>query len=147
MRAHLRAVAAALKPLGYPVHLLHANPPAETDDPNVVPPVPYLVLRGAWGIPAEESVCGETEALDTSVLITGTASTAEGAGVVLDRVRALLSPRSSWSAPGATAASPDSSSGRSASTSSRTPPAPSWSLVTTTTTAVSRLPSAARMAA
>ena len=92
MRAHLRAVAAALEPLGYPVHLLHANPPAETDDPHVVPRVPYLVLRGAWRSPDDMPVCDATGYLDTSVYVTGTADTAEGALVVLDRVRNYLSP-------------------------------------------------------
>ena len=92
MRVHLRALAAALEPLGYPVHLLHANPASTTDGTDVVPPVPYLVLRGAWRSPEEMPVCERTDSLDTPVYITGTASTAEGALVVLDRVRRHLSP-------------------------------------------------------
>ncbi|MDO5534118.1 MAG: hypothetical protein Q4F65_05655 [Propionibacteriaceae bacterium] len=90
MRAHLRAVVAALEPLGYPVHLLHANPPG--DDASTVPPVPYLVLRGAWANPDDMPACDATDDLDTALFITGTASTAEGALVVLDRVRRHLSP-------------------------------------------------------
>lgn len=92
MRDHLRALAAHLAPLGYPVHLYRAD----GADAGTVPPVPYLVLRGAWDV-GEVPVCGATDDLDTEVRITGTATTAEGAGVVLDRVRDFLSPSAGWS--------------------------------------------------
>lgn len=90
MREHLRALADVLEPLGYPVHLFYAHPLG--DDAGEVPLVPYLVLRSGWGRPDDMPVCGETEDLDTTVLVTAAATTAEGAGVVLGRVRALLSP-------------------------------------------------------
>lgn len=90
MRQHLNAIKAELVPLGYPVHLYYAN--SLTDDPAVVPPVPYLVLRGAWDRPEDMPVCGESDDLDTTVLLTAAATTAEGAGVVLDRARGVLSP-------------------------------------------------------
>lgn len=91
MRAHLQALAATLGPLGYPVYLHYASP-AHDQDEGTVPPVPYLVLRGGWSAPEDMPVCGATDILDTTVLITGAATTAEGAGVVLGRVRELLSP-------------------------------------------------------
>lgn len=94
MRAHLNALKAALTPLGYPVHLFYAAPPGE--DADVVPPVPYLVLGGAWGF-GEAPVCGRTESLDTSVTVICAASTAEGADVVAGRVRSLLSPDGGFS--------------------------------------------------
>lgn len=95
MRSHLQALAAHLAPLGYPVHLYRANP--QPGDPgDMVPPVPYLVLRGAWDSGDEIPLSDSTTTLDTEVRVTATATTAEGAGVVLDRVRALLSPRSDW---------------------------------------------------
>lgn len=99
MRSHLRALASALAPLGYPVHLLHAAPASsDADDQDVVPPVPFLVLRGAWGSPEQMPVCDVTDDLDTAVFITCTAGTAEGALVVADRVRAHLSPGRRWTA-------------------------------------------------
>lgn len=97
MRAHLRAVAARLEVLGYPVHLYRANPLAGEDE-GTVPPVPYLVLNGSWGVGDEIPVCDETETLDTEFRLTATATTAEGAGVVLERARGLLSPRANWTA-------------------------------------------------
>ena len=89
MRAHLRALQTALAPLGYPVHLIHAEGRSDVE----VPPVPYLVLRApTWGDPDDLPVCGPGADLDARVLITGTASTAEGALVVLGRVRTHLAP-------------------------------------------------------
>ena len=95
MRSHLNALAAHLAALGYPVHLYRANPPAGADE-DTVPPVPYLVLRGAWDSGDEIPLSDATTTLDTEVRVTATATTAEGAGVVLDRVRGLMSPRSDW---------------------------------------------------
>ncbi len=97
MRAHLRALAAHLEQLGYPVHLYRAHGAVATDGVEVVPAVPYLVLGGAWDSGDEAAVCNETDTLDTEFRVTATATTAEGAGVVLDRVRGLLSPRAGWS--------------------------------------------------
>ena len=91
MRAHLNALKAALEPLGYPVHLFYAHP--LTGQPEgTVPAVPYLVLRGAWDAPEDMPLCGTSDGLDTTVYVTAAASTAEGASIVLGRVRALLSP-------------------------------------------------------
>lgn len=95
MRDHLNALAAHLEQLGYPVHLYRANPLKGADE-DTVPPVPYLVLRGAWGSGDEVPASDSTTTLDTEVRVTATATTAEGAGVVLERVRGLLSPRSDW---------------------------------------------------
>lgn len=87
MRAHLRALEAHLAPLGYPVHLLHA----EGANTAEVPPVPYLVLRSpSWA--SDRAPLVSDGGLDTEVRVTAAASTAEGAMVVLNRVRALLSP-------------------------------------------------------
>lgn len=98
MRSHLRALAAHLEQLGYPVHLYRASGSIAEDGVEVVPPVPYLVLGGAWDPGAELPVCGSTDTLDTEVRLTAAATTAEGAGVVLDRARTLLSPRANWTA-------------------------------------------------
>lgn len=97
MRPHLRALAAHLAPLGYPVHLYRAHP-VDGQPVDTVPAVPYLVLRGAWDSGDEIPACDKSATLDTEVRVTATATTAEGAGVVLDRVRALLSPLSNWTA-------------------------------------------------
>lgn len=93
MRAHLRALAAHLEPLGYPVHLYRA----EGARAEETPPVPFLVLGGSWSRGEDAPLCDSTETLDTTIRITGTASTTEGAGVVMDRVRLLLSPGGGWS--------------------------------------------------
>jgi len=96
VRAHLRALAEHLGQLGYPVHLYRATGSVAADGVEVVPAVPYLVLRGAWDNPDEVPVSDEHDELGTEVRVTATATTAEGAGVVLERVRGLLSPRGSW---------------------------------------------------
>ncbi len=93
MREHLRALADVLAPLGYPVHLYRASGAR----PDVAAPVPFLVLRGEWGRGDDVPLCDDSEDLDTTVYVTGTADTAESAGVVLGRVRRLLSPGGSWS--------------------------------------------------
>jgi hypothetical protein len=74
------------------VHLFHAEGPSEAETPAV----PFLVLGGAWERGDELPVCDETDELDTELRITATASTVEGASIVLDRVRGHLSPRGSW---------------------------------------------------
>ena len=89
MRAHLQALRTLLAPLGYPVHLFHAEGRSDVE----VPPVPYLVLRGpSWADPDDEPVCGPGADLDARVMVTATASTVEGALVVLARVRNHLMP-------------------------------------------------------
>lgn len=94
MREHLKALAEVLEPLGYPVHLYYAHPLG--DDPDEVPPVPYLVLGAAWGYGEEIPVCATTASLDTTATVTCAASTAEGADVVAERVATLLSPGGAW---------------------------------------------------
>ena len=97
MRGHLQAVASFLAPLGYPVHLFHAEGPGD----GVTPPVPYLVLRGpSWDTGDEVGVCGGRDQLDTRVNVTAAASTAEGALVVLGRVRDLVGARAVLSVAG-----------------------------------------------
>lgn len=91
MRGHLQALATALAPLGYPVHMFYAHP---LDDGSMQP-VPYLVLGGAWGY-GEEPVCGATDSLSAAVTVTCAASTAEGASVVAGRVGEHLSPGGAW---------------------------------------------------
>ena len=89
MRAHLQALQTLLAPLGYPVHLFHAEGRSDVE----VPPVPFLVLRApTWSDPDDLPVCGPGADLDARVSVTGTASTVEGALVVLSRVRRLLMP-------------------------------------------------------
>lgn len=92
MREHLRALADVLDPLGYPVHLFYA----EGATADVVPPVPYLVLRAGWDYGEDVPVCSTTAGLDTSATVICAASTAEGASVVTGRVGALVSPGGAW---------------------------------------------------
>lgn len=83
MIAHLKAVKAALEPLAYSTHLVWA---AE-------PPAQYLVLTGrAWDRPEEMPICGATASLETEFRVKAVAGTPEGAGIMLGRVRGVLSP-------------------------------------------------------
>lgn len=93
MREHLAALAVALAPLGYPVHLFDAVRPS-----GDLPPLPYLVLAApSWSGPSEVPLCDVSTDLDVDVRVTGAATTPEGAVAVLSRVRGLLSPGLSWS--------------------------------------------------
>lgn len=91
MMDHLKAVAAKLAELGYPVHIGWAYGSTDT----TVPAVPYIVLAGpGWGIdPAEMPVAGADDALDAPMRLTAVGGNPEAAGIVLGRARALLSPR------------------------------------------------------
>lgn len=87
MRAHLDALAGALAPLGYKVHLWAA--------PSIDPQ--YLVLSSrSWQAGDEPGLCGVDRALDTEVRVTAVAGTPAGVEVMLRRVRALLGPDESW---------------------------------------------------
>lgn len=83
MIAHLKALAAVLEPLGYPVHLVWADTVTSQ----------YVVLGGrGWDRPEEMPVCGLTDDLDTDVRVRAVTGTVAGVGTMLTRIRSLLSP-------------------------------------------------------
>jgi hypothetical protein len=84
MIEHLKAIKAALDPLGYTTHLVAA---AEVTGQ-------YLVLGGrSWDRPDEMPVCNTTDSLVTDWRLTAVAGTPEGVGTMLRRARELLSPQ------------------------------------------------------
>lgn len=91
MLAALQAVKAVLEPLGYPVYLLGAEGPTDTE----VPPVPYLVLEVAPGIgplPDELPICGPTGDLQFDMRVRAVGYPVDAASKVLARARVVLAP-------------------------------------------------------
>lgn len=84
MIAHLQAIQAALAPTGLAGFRFTADG---------VPALPYYVLAcPAWGPQFQEPLAQVSAAVTFDMRVTGVAGTADGAVVVLSRVRSVLSP-------------------------------------------------------
>lgn len=87
MISHLKAIQAHLASLSYLTHLIAA--------PEISGQ--YLVLGGrTWATPGDVPLCGRSQSLETDWRVTAVAGTPEGVGIMLDRVRGLLSPAVDW---------------------------------------------------
>lgn len=81
---HLEAVKAQLASLGYTTWLFWADEVSRQ----------YVVLDGrSWDRPAEMPVAQLTDDLDTEFRVKAVAGTTSGAAIMLNRLRALLSPQ------------------------------------------------------
>lgn len=79
----MKALEAVLAPLGYKIH--RWTVPTITEQ--------YLVLSSpGYGDAVEDSICGTGDDLDVPLRVTAVAGTPDGAVIMLNRVRALLSP-------------------------------------------------------
>lgn len=84
MIEHLQAISARLASLGYATYLVYA--------PEVQPQ--YLVLSGpSWATPDELPLSTTSDDLTTDIRVKAVTGTPEGVGVMLTRIRELLSPR------------------------------------------------------